>query len=88
MTRAVFVIVAVLVAVAGLAAKTGAVEWWMPLRQVSQQAFVGHDGTVVPQYQWRYIRDRGVPSVCLLVLTHEGTGQFAITAVPGEACPE
>lgn len=70
----------------GMAAGVAAPRWWQPLQQVSQQAFVAASGDSVPQYQWRYVVDRTHPEVCVLILTHEVTGAFAITAVPAEGC--
>lgn len=59
---------------------------FMPLREIYRQAFLDVDGTANPRYQFRYVADHDDPNTCLLVLTDETTGQFAITAVPGSAC--
>lgn len=69
-----------------VAIPVAAQRWWQPMQQRSQQAFVDYNGQQFPQYQWRFVRNENHPSVCVLILTNEATGQFSITAVSGEAC--
>jgi hypothetical protein len=59
--------------------------YFMPLREGRSQAYVGNDGRITQQYRWRFIAHEGGVA-CVLVLTNEATGAFAITAVPQEAC--
>lgn len=71
-----------LTAAAGAMAQT----YFLPIREVARQALVTLDGATVPRYQFRYLVDRAAPETCLLVLTDEHTGAFAVTAVPEAAC--
>jgi hypothetical protein len=61
-------------------------QMFLPLREVSRQAFVSMTGESAPRYQWRYVRDHNHPAVCVLMLTDEASGQFAMMAAPAEAC--
>lgn len=75
-----------LVLLLGIVVGASAQRYFMPLREVYRQAFIDFNGGVNPRYQFRYVADHDDPNTCLLVLTDETTGRFAITAVPGSAC--
>lgn len=82
------IMVAALAAVLGAAGTASAFTWWMPLREVRSQAYLGTNGEAIPRYQWRTVTDARQTGACVLVLTDTVTGQFAIAAVPPEACDE
>lgn len=70
----------------GVVIGASAQRYWMPLREIARQGYVTLEGVPAPRYQFRYVQDYDAPETCLLVLTDEETGQFAITAIPRASC--
>ena len=71
-----------------LAGVSGAVtqRYWLPLREVARQGYITLEGAPTPRYQFRYVQDAEASDTCILVLTDEETGRFALTAIPRASC--
>lgn len=74
------------VLLASVLSTSASVIYFMPLREIARQSFVTVEGAATPRYQFRYVRDSAAPAACVLILTDEQTGHFALTSVPSDAC--
>lgn len=65
---------------------TAATSWFTPWREIRTQGYVDVHGGLRTRYQWRTVQH---PSgACLIVLTDEQSGHFALTHVEASVCGE